>query len=59
MSSNCEHYVNRKLHVVPKVEKKRVVTIMIFRPNLSAKIESTIKPTTLPMNSADMIEFLT
>ena len=47
------------LHVEPNTERNSVETIIIFLPILSANIDSKIKPTTLPTNYADMIEFRT
>lgn len=46
------------LHIAPINVKYIVETIIVFLPNLSAKIESKIRPVTLPTNSADKTESL-
>ena len=50
VTSSCQHFISRYLHVDPKTERKRVETMMTFLPNLSASIESKMSPTTLPTN---------
>ena len=47
------------LHEAPIKVKNKVHTIIIFLPNLSARIESKTSPTMLPINSDETIESLT
>lgn len=42
--------INKLLLIAPIQVKQRVDMIMVFLPNLSARIESRIKPVILPTN---------
>lgn len=50
----CLNYVRE----APTVDRNNVLTMITFLPSLSASIDSKMSPTTLPTNSAEMIEFL-
>ena len=46
------------IHMAPMQVKYKVETIIVFLPNLSAKIDNRIRPVTLPTNYDDRIESL-